>query len=804
MRQTKPLHPIAIAVAAALLVAGLAGRARADGREYPLGHGKLMMKDGTPKKRRILLSGQFATSGGTAPNPLFDPATLRVYGNGPSDGDSTLLKLPADKWFGMGKPAGKKGFKYVDKRGSSGGIRSLVVKMGKKRGTLQLSGGGASWPYAIQGPQSDVIVSLRIGDAQWCVEFNGAKLKRNGAGHLNAASGAPAKSCPCIRTDSTFAAIQKGVFDHSGCTSAACHSAATKQGGLVLEADVSYENLVDVPSQANPAQKRVEPGDQDRSMLYRKLEAATLPGHTVENSPMPIGQKPIAPEALEALRLWIRNGAPKTGVVFGTETLLDACLPEASVQKIRRPAPPDAGTGIQLFAPPWRIPDDGEDEVCYSTWYDYSNDYVTVPQSVRTPCPDFWGGKNRECFYYNRTQLTQDPDSHHSIIHIYKGEFDPATGPKSVCRGGSSRGHACDPNDPSGTCPGGTCQPYDIRQRQSGVGPFTCLGGAMAGTPCDPFTLGVAAPAGADCGPDAGCAGRVDSTVACVGYGPPDYGIDFAGTGTDTSPSIGGSQAPLSQEVYPPLVYSTLPVKALQVWNSHAFNLTKEPATNEQFLNVYFTSPAASVYQVGGIFDSKDIFVQDVPPFETREYCRTHTLPYGARLFELSSHTHRFGKRFRIFGPGITQRCGAGYPTPATNCPPTAADGPAIYESTQYNDPQVLRFDPPTKFDTNDENARTFKFCSLYDNGATNPDDVKKQSTSPDPVINIAMLGGPCSNATVACLSGPKKGQLCNGDHSFCGDPAQKLCDACPLKGGTTTGDEMFILLGFFYVAPGT
>ncbi len=28
------------------------------------------------------------------------------------------------------------------------------------------------------------------------------------------------------------------------------------------------------------------------------------------------------------------------------------------------------------------------------------------------------------------------------------------------------------------------------------------------------------------------------------------------------------------------------------------------------------------------------------------------------------------------------------------------------------------------------------------------------------------------------------------------------ICDACPLRGGVTTEDEMFILLGAFYIVP--
>ena len=52
-------------------------------------------------------------------------------------------------------------------------------------------------------------------------------------------------------------------------------------------------------------------------------------------------------------------------------------------------------------------------------------------------------------------------------------------------------------------------------------------------------------------------------------------------------------------------------------------------------------------------------------------------------------------------------------------------------------------------------------------------------------------------------MDGPEKGQLCGGDDSFC-DSAPGAgdgdCDACPLLGGLTTEDEMFIFLGGYYI----
>jgi hypothetical protein len=263
----------------------------------------------------------------------------------------------------------------------------------------------------------------------------------------------------------------------------------------------------------------------------------------------------------------------------------------------------------------------------------------------------------------------------------------------------------------------------------------------------------------------------------------------------------------VSSNVYPPEVFSMLPVKGTIVWNSHAFNLTTQLATNEQWLNLYFAPPADRVYPVHGIFDSTDIFVMDVPPFQKHEYCRTYTLPQHARLFQFSSHTHKRGKLFRIWGPGITDVCGSEPgKTPDGQCPSETT--PPIFTTTIYSDPEVLYFDPPVALDGADDASRTYKFCSVYDNGATDPTEVKRQSTSPLPPLFgglESVVGGPCTDATVACLGGPHQGELCQGNNALC-DSAPGLgdgvCDACPVHGGVTTEDEMFILLGFYYVVP--
>jgi hypothetical protein len=761
------------------IVAGSAGAAD-DSVEYPLAHGKLSLVDGRkPNGRRIVLKARFDMHTALE-NPLFAGATLRVVGGSPTDGDSGLIQLAAAKWHALGK--GKTGYRYEDASASAGGIRHIMVKQGKKRGVLKIVGGRANWRYAVTGPQTQVAITFTIGKGRWCAEFKSPFIKNVARKVVARSEEAPA-SCPCERFESTWAAIQDAIFERHGCTTALCHGASA-QGGLNLSAEVAYQNLVDVHSPLG-GMNRIEPGDQARSFLWLKLAKGTFPDQyaAVPGTGMPNALPPLPENELEAVRRWIRAGAPETGVVGSTEDLLSACLPPPDPIKIRPPDPPAADVGVQLHAPPWEIPAQSEDEVCYATYYDFS---ATIPLDKQRPCIPSLGGPDKQCFLYKADELTQDANSHHSIIHAYLGDYDIAAEIYS-CRGGANRGDPCTPGGDD--CPGSTCQGGPV------FGPFACLGGDRAGQVCDPK-----AP---DC-PGGGCAGRVQSTIACIGYGPPDFGFSLAGAGTSKAPSIGGSQQPLLKNAFAEGVSAMLPVKGVIVWNSHAFNLTDAPTSNEQWFDLYFADPNDQT-PVRGIFDSRDIFVQDVPAFEKREYCRTFTLPQNARLFQFSSHTHKRGKLFRVWGPGITEECGSEDAIKPADCQPESS--PPIFTTTDYSDPMVLTYDPPVPLNGADPSSRRYKFCSIYDNGATIPEQVKRQSTSPAPPFGLGALeelvGGPCLDDKVTCLDGPKKGVQCNGDNSVCDSSpglGDGVCDACPVHGGVTTEDEMFILLGLYYL----
>ena len=188
-------------------------------------------------------------------------------------------------------------------------------------------------------------------------------------------------------------------------------------------------------------------------------------------------------------------------------------------------------------------------------------------------------------------------------------------------------------------------------------------------------------------------------------------------------------------------------------------------------------------YRNRAIFDIKDIFVANVPPYEERTYCSTYTLPAGSRLTQLSSHAHKRGVLFETWLPPQDPGC-----TVASGCSPNTE--PADYVSRIYNDPLYLDYDPPLAYDSTDRAKRTMKFCVTYDNGKNFPELLKLSSTS---------VGTTCEGRAF-CAGGVTPGLSCGADDSVCGDGG--VCDACAVRGGVTTEDEMFILLGSFYVVP--
>jgi cysteine-rich repeat protein len=787
MRRDTFVRAMATTMVAGSLCAWIAPRAASahDDEHKRLAGQKLVMgsRPGDPTKAKFLFKtkDQTAISGLTAFDPRLVPTNLIVRGTGEADGTSGVVYLDPTRW----SPMGLNGWRYKgDPRYAvSGGVQKIQLKEGSVGGSLQIKAKGRFWAYEVLGAQESVEIFLNVGGNTYCAQYGASpgELAKNELGKVQGKLAAPPAECnpvcgngilelgeqcddrnrvdsdtcdnQCegclpqdVEYDSTFDAIQAIIFDSPiyACSNDTCHGDIA-EGDLDLRAGTSYGQLVGVASVNPPNAEnalRIFPGDQDLSFLYNKIAAKTLGVPNNVGTPMPVGPATVTPEHLEAIRLWIRGGAPEETVVTGTAELLGSCLPEAAPLKIPKPDAPAPGTGVQFAMPGYDLPSQSETELCVPTFYDLTG---VVPPEFVVPCPGAFPGTNPggQCFAYKRQFLAQDPQSHHSIIHIYKGGEDvthASWGPWK-CYLGDDHGQACDPQD-AGACPNGVC------------------------------------------------GGLVRHTVACLGFGPPDWGFL-----NNNAPQFAGSQESTSEVVNPAGVYSLLPMRGIIGWNSHAFNLTSQGMNMEAWLNLDFTDQ--HVFPAQQLFNSTWIFTQDVPPYETREYCATHTFAEGTRLFQISSHMHKRGKRWRWYLPPQTP-C----PNPSS-CTP-GAPGAIFYESTDYSDPLELRYSPPWHF-TGSAANRTLKFCALYDNGFNDPAEVKRASTSPCPPNGCGIIpGGPCgpfgdpSNPNKYCVGGPNKAGVCTTNSDCPGS----VCDACRLRGGVTTEDEMFIGLGQFYVDP--
>ena len=102
--------------------------------------------------------------------------------------------------------------------------------------------------------------------------------------------------------EATLSSIQANILT-AICTQ--CHTGVTPPLGLALNAGVSRQNLVGVPSVGVPEVQRNKPGNPDESYMVWKLEGRS----GITGDRMPLGLEPLRPEEIAAIREWIQDGA---------------------------------------------------------------------------------------------------------------------------------------------------------------------------------------------------------------------------------------------------------------------------------------------------------------------------------------------------------------------------------------------------------------------------------------------------------------------------------------------------------------
>ena len=200
--------------------------------------------------------------------------------------------------------------------------------------------------------------------------------------------------------ESSFSRIQSEVFDAScvGCHSAGSQDAA--RSGLVLERDVSYNNLVGVQATNTDARAdrllRVNPSKPDSSFLLRKLAwASSHPGRDY-GSPMPLGGTALSVGQLEFVRRWIASGAPRS-----SDTLDFNLLTDRTAQDL---------TPVVPLQPPVR-------------GFQMKIGQFSIAPSFERELFVFQGVGNTSDVFINRVETSMRTGSHHFAVY----SFPPST-----------------------------------------------------------------------------------------------------------------------------------------------------------------------------------------------------------------------------------------------------------------------------------------------------------------------------------------------------------------------------------------
>jgi hypothetical protein len=284
-------------------------------------------------------------------------------------------------------------------------------------------------------------------------------------------------------------------------------------------------------------------------------------------------------------------------------------------------------------------------------------------------------------------------------------------------------------------------------------GRWECAPGPREGQGCDPLDPQA-------CG-GGKCRSEIKNNIACVGFGPPG-GANGASPNSRISTSNGR-----------PGFFAEFPAHGIFYWNTHAFNLTKKDLVHHEYRNIFFTDDLR--FQDVGLQDTRHLSIAaGTPPFTKQEYCADYVIPQGTKLLSLTSHTHKRGERFTM---------------------DLTSTGERLYDNPFWDDPVEVKYDPPRIFDSLDAADRTLHYCAVYNNGVD-------RNGLPD-VGAVTRLSRKPERSTcepVACAEG-RIGAPCAGkaDHAACDTSpgaGDGMCDACPITGGVTSDDEMFVLSG--------
>lgn len=211
------------------------------------------------------------------------------------------------------------------------------------------------------------------------------------------------------KKQSSFVQLQSQILNTS-CAISGCHQSKTdpsfSQHGLVLEASVAYENLVNQkPKNINALADNlllVKPSSVDQSLLFHKLQFLEHHQNNYGNM-MPLGLPPLYKGQVEFIRQWIEAGAPKDGNPADEKLLSDKTVVEQPFDPL---PPPAAGKGLQVTIPEFEVAPNFERE-------------LFVYKKIG----------NAQDIYVNRVEIKMRSNSHHFLMYDFSPQMPGALMP---------------------------------------------------------------------------------------------------------------------------------------------------------------------------------------------------------------------------------------------------------------------------------------------------------------------------------------------------------------------------------------
>ena len=124
-----------------------------------------------------------------AADPTLHGARLRVWSDA-GDAFDASYDLPAGSWRALGASASRRGYRYDDRRGTAGPVRSVLVKDGVM---LKVTARGMADVSLATAPDP-VGVTLTSGDLAYCLSFGGTVKFSSARSYI--AKNAPLVPCP--------------------------------------------------------------------------------------------------------------------------------------------------------------------------------------------------------------------------------------------------------------------------------------------------------------------------------------------------------------------------------------------------------------------------------------------------------------------------------------------------------------------------------------------------------------------------------------------------------------------------------